>query len=247
MIRVAIIAALEREIAPLVRGWTRGVVASQGRKLACHRQGELVAMAGGIGWRQAEAAARAAMAEFHPGALISAGFAGAIIPSLKTGSIFIPNVIIDATTGAEYRSIGGAGEGFPGGVLVTAGEIASPESKLQLAGRFHALAVDMEAAAVARVAQETKAGFVCVKAISDEFGARLPPMERFVDAAGRFQTRRFAAWTGLRPQWWPATVRLARDSRRAAHALCGWMAGRLDRGFAAPQVVTLKGADTTNP
>jgi adenosylhomocysteine nucleosidase len=246
MSRIAIIVALEREIGPFVEGWTRGVLHLQGEDIVCYRNGDLMAVAGGIGCRQAESAARAAVAEFQPQALVSAGLGGAVIRTLKAGSVFVPNVIVDEATGAEYRCNAGAGL-VSGGVLVSAKEIAGPGSKKHLADQFHALVVDMEAAAVARVAREMKTGFFCVKAISDELDSRLPPMNRFVDETGRFQNGNFLAWAAVRPQWWPATIRLARDSRRATRALSDWLGKNLTGSFVAPAVVTLDGADSPKP
>jgi adenosylhomocysteine nucleosidase len=242
MNQITIIAALDREIAPFVNGWKRGVLPCQHRELPCYRNGDLAVVIGGIGARQAELAARAAVAELHPQALISAGLGGAIIRTLKVGSVFVPNLIVDAAMGTEYRCNTGAGVSC-GGILVSAPEIAGPESKKSLADRFHALVVDMEAAAVARVASETKTGFFCVKAISDELDSQLPPLNRFVDGSGRFPTSRFVAWATVRPQWWPAVFRLARDSQRATRALCDWLEVHLTSNFVAPPVVTLEGAD----
>lgn len=250
MSRIAIIAALEREIGPLVRerGWTRGILSGGGRNVVCFRQGELVALVGGIGAHQAEIAARAAVAEFQPQALISAGLAGAMIRTLKVESLFFPNVIVDATTGAEYRCHTAAeSELVSGGILVSGAEIAGPQSKKELADRFHGLVVDMEAAAVARVAQETKTSFFCVKAISDELDAALPPLSLFTDEAGRFHTGKFLIWGAMRPQWWPATIRLARDGRRATYALCDWLRANVTGGFVAAPVVTLDGGDFPKP
>lgn len=246
MIRIAIIAALEREIAPLVQGWERVALRHEGRDLFCHQNGDLMAVAGGIGRRWATSTARAVAAEFQPQALVSAGLGGAIIRSLKVGSIFIPNVIVDAATGAEYRC--NAGENLvSGGILVSAEEIADSGSKQHLADQYHALVVDMEAAAVAQVAQQMKTGFFCVKAISDELDSRFPPLNRFVDETGWFKTREFLAWGVLRPQWWLATIRLGRDSHRATAALCHWLARNLNASFVAPAVVTLDGADCPKP
>jgi adenosylhomocysteine nucleosidase len=242
MNRIAIIAALDREIAPFVRGWTRSALHHQHREFVCYRKDELTVVIGGIGSRQAELAARAAVAELQPQALVSAGLGGAIIRTLKVGSIFIPNLIVDAATRTEYRCNTGAGLAS-GGILVSVSEIAGPESKQSLADQFHALVVDMEAAAVARVASEKKTGFFCVKAISDELDSRLPPLNRFVNGSGRFQTSRFVTWAVLRPQWWAATVRLARDSQWATRAVCDWLGRNMTASFAAPPVVTLEGAD----
>src|SRR5258707_12550593 len=148
-VRLAIIAALDREIQPLVRGWQRTGVG--------YRQDDTLVVAGGIGYEAARRAARAVVKEFRPQMLVSAGFAGALIGTLKVGNVLLPNVIIDGRNGMEYRC--NFGEGIlGGGILVSAAQIAGPgsgnDSKRELAGKFHALAVDMEAAAVAEVAQE---------------------------------------------------------------------------------------------
>lgn len=241
MSNVAIIAALERELYPLVAGWTSAPLTFNGGTFSCYQSGELVAVAGGIGCRQAELAARAVMEKYRPRVLVSAGLAGALIRSLKVGNIFMPNVIVDAATGAEYRCQG-SGDATGGGVLVSVSEVAGSESKTDLAERFHALVVDMEAAGVARVAEEYKAGFRCVKAISDEFDFIMPPMNRFVDGEGYFQTAKFAAWTVVHPQWWRSVVRLARNSSRATRALCDWLGKNLNSSLPPATVVTLRGA-----
>ena len=233
---MAIIAALEREIQPLVRGWQAVEFTGGGRKFRCYRKEDLLALAGGIGYGPAQRAARAVAAEFRPRALVSAGLAGALIRSLKAGNVIVPNVIVDAGSGAEYRC--GVGEGIiGGGILVTAGAVAGSGSKRELVEKFHALAVDMEAAAVAEVATQEQIGFRCVKAISDETEFPMPPMERFVDAEGNFDSAGFARWAGVRPLMWPAVIALARNSRRAAQALCGWLREKAAQGL-QPALVT---------
>ena len=214
---IAIIAALERELAPLVSGWKSASFAHNSRNFRVFEDGGRVAVAGGIGCQAAQAAARAVVEQYRPQLLISAGLAGALISSLKVASIVTPNVIVDSATGKEYRCETG------GGVLVTAGEVAGSEAKHKLVEKFHALAVDMEAAAVAEVAQQVGISFRCVKAISDEAAFAMPPVNRFVDGEGRFLNLRFAAWVVVRPQWWPATLALMRNSSKAAEALCKWL------------------------
>src|SRR5215471_17380331 len=195
MSAVAIITALDRELHPLVDDWNSSPLHSSGRTFPCYHTGAVVAVAGGIGSSRAELAARAVMESYHPQTLVSAGLAGALIRSLKVGSIVTPNVIVDAATGTEYRS-SLSGDVVGGGVLVTSEEIAGVAGKAALVERFHGLIVDMEAAGVARVAQEYNVGFRCVKAISDEFDFAMPPLNPFVDQEGNFRTGRFLAWVG---------------------------------------------------
>jgi adenosylhomocysteine nucleosidase len=217
MSSIAIIAALDRELAPLVRNWKPVAFTHDGRSFRAFENAGRVALAGGIGRRAAQAAAWAVVAQYTPQMLISAGLAGALISSLKVGSVITPNVIVDAATRKEYRCQTG------GGVLVTASEVATSGSKPKLVEQFHALAVDMEAAAVAEVAEQSGISFRCVKTISDEAAFVMPPLNQFVDAEGRFQNSRFARWAMLRPQWWARIMALMRNSSRAAEALCNWL------------------------
>lgn len=214
MSRVAIVAALEREVRPLVGSWRVNEKEFSGRRFRFFEQGDMVLVCGGIGAEAARRAAEAVIALYAPGVVYSAGFAGALDPALKVGEIVQPRRVVNAGDGSTLTL--GRGEG----VIVSFGSVASPAQKASLRDSFQALAVDMEAAAVARAAEVRGAGFAAVKVISDEFDFDFPAMERFVDSNGRFLEGRFALHTALRPWLWPKVVRLARNSRRASLALC---------------------------
>jgi adenosylhomocysteine nucleosidase len=237
MTKVAIVVAMERELHPLVDGWTKRSFVYAGKTYRCFESGEWIAVAGGIGCGCAESAARAVTETFHPQTLLSAGLAGALVPGIEAGSLVHPDVIVDAASGSEYSSPANAIA--PGGVLVTSGEIAGQGAKDRLAQRFHARAVDMEAAGVAKVAQELNTGFVCVKAVSDEYELRLPPLNAFVDRDGNFQVARFGIWAAVRPWRWPAVFRLASNTGRATRVLSGWLRKHLNDNFPGPTVVKL--------
>jgi adenosylhomocysteine nucleosidase len=242
MTRVAIIAALESELQPLVKAWKRSTLSVDGKAVTCHESEGAIAVAGGIGSRRAEAVAKAVVEAFRPQVLVSAGLAGALIPTLKVGAVVLPNVIVDAETGVEYRCDVG-GDVIGGGILVTAQEVAAAESKRRLVDRFHALTVDMEAAGVARVAQQKGAGFRCVKAISDEADFVMPPLSRFVAVDGQFERGKFIRWLALRPQHWAKTIALGRNSARASRALCDWLRQNMATALQPARVVTLKEAE----
>jgi adenosylhomocysteine nucleosidase len=177
--------------------------------------------------------------KYAPQALISAGLAGALIRSLKAGNIVLPNVIINAASGVEYRCNLG-GDVIGGGVLVSNFEMATKRSKPELVECFHALVVDMEAAGVAKVAMEEDVHFRCVKAIADELDFDMPPLNQFI-ADGELETRRLARWALLRPQYWPAMIALGLKSRRASRALCEWLRTNLAGNLPVAKVVTLNG------
>ena len=242
MSKIAIIAAMEREIGPLVRGWKRASLSPGDRKLTLFESDGVLAVVSGIGCRNAEQAARVVVEQHRPSLLISVGLAGALIRSLRVGSVFTPNVVVDAHDGSEYRCTAN-GNQVSGGVLVSAGEIAGAEAKRELVNRFHGLVVDMEAAGIAKVAQQEQIGFRCVKAISDEAEFSMPPMAQFVDAAGEFHSGKFALWAALRPWHWPTIVALARNSKLATDALCNRLRNDLASALPPKEIVTLERAE----
>jgi adenosylhomocysteine nucleosidase len=245
MSRIAIIAALERELHPLVKDWKQTSLTVSGHDVQCFQNGDAIAVISGMGIRMSEAAARAVVAKYQPEILISAGLAGALMRTLKVGNVVTPNVIVDAASGIEYRCNVG-GEVIGGGVLVSTFEIVEKKSKAELVECFHALVVDMEAAGVAKVAQEFDLGFRCVKAISDEFDFPLPPLNRFVDGDGIFQTGNFVRWLSVRPWQWMTVLMLGRNSNLAAQALCDWLARGLAGSLNAAKVVTLNSAEASD-
>lgn len=211
---VALVAALEREVRPLVRIWRRVEREHEGRHFQFYESGHAVLVCGGIGGDAARRATEAVIALYHPRMVWSVGFAGALDPAMAVGETVSPICIVDARDGSRTEI--GTGRG----VLVSAASIAGPDEKKRLAQAYQAQAVDMEAAAVARGARARGIAFAATKAISDEAGFALPAMDAFVDGTGRFRTSQFAIYCALRPWLWARTVRLAKDSAKAAQALC---------------------------
>jgi len=111
---------------------------------------------------------------------------------------------------------------------VTAAAVADREQKTRLAKIYGAVAVDMEAAAVAQAAEAHGVGFGAVKAISDAADSSLPAMDRFIAADGTFRVAVFAAYVALRPWLWGTTMALARNAAKATQALCAAVACYLE-------------------
>jgi adenosylhomocysteine nucleosidase len=217
MNRVAIVAALEREILPLVRHWRVCEKTHSGHSFRFFESEHAVLVCGGIGANAARRATEAVIASYGPEIVYSAGFAGALNQELKVGDIIVPRRVIDVRDGSSIDT--GMGEG----VLVTFASIASPKQKMKLAQSFGARAVDMEAAAVALATQARGVRFAAVKAISDESDFELPALEQFVTPDGSFRTQQFAWFVAVRPWLWGIGLRLARNSARASGALCNWL------------------------
>jgi adenosylhomocysteine nucleosidase len=55
-----------------------------------------------------------------------------------------------------------------------------------------------------------------VKGVSDALDEPLPDFARFISAEGKLRLFQFIGFVCLRPGYWPALLRLGRNSRRAA-------------------------------
>lgn len=212
--KVAIVAALEREVKPLLRGWQVNFREHEGRRFKFFEDDQRVLVCGGIGASAARRAAEAVIVLYQPEAVQSVGFAGGLNAVLKVGDVFSPSRVIDATDGSCFET--GAGSG----VLVSFASVADADQKARLAKAYGAQAVDMEAAAVARAAQLRGVRFTAIKAISDASDSSLPPLQRFVGNDGQFCTAAFVAATACQPWLWLRVFRLARNSAAASRALC---------------------------
>jgi adenosylhomocysteine nucleosidase len=211
---MAIVAALEREVRPLVKHWRVSEKEYDGRRFRFFEKNEFVLVCGGIGADAARRAAEAVIVLYAPSVVYSAGYAGALDPRLKVGEIIRAARVINAGDGSSAQIAGGDG------VLVSYPAVATPAQKLKLRESYQAQAVDMEAAAVARAAEARGVGFSALKVISDEFNFEFPATGRFVDSAGRFHEMSFAWFAAVRPWLWLPVMRLARNSGRASRILC---------------------------
>ena len=214
MTRTALIAAMPGELKPIVRGWKHAV--RNGVHTWSHRDENLyVAACAGAG-QAAATRAFAAVEEDAPIDLVfSLGWAGALIPGIAAGSAHNIGGVIDSRTGERFRCDADAGDRW----LVTSPIVADREEKLRLAETYSASLVDMEAAAIARLAQMRGIPFYAIKGVSDPLNAQLPDFNRFIDTKGQFQTARLALYALLRPWHWPALVQMGENSRRASQSI----------------------------
>jgi len=205
MSRIAIIAAMEREVRPLIRSWKVRMIEHSGRRHRLFEKGDAALICGGIGAEAARRATEAVIREVNPARVISVGFAGALDGSLEVGQVLQPRTVINAADGVRTEVGSGAG------VLVSSAT------------------VDMEAAAVAQGAQARGIEFGALKAISDAADFSLPALDRFVGHDGTFRSLRFAGHVALRPWLWKSTMALARNGSKASQALCGALVSYLGR------------------
>ena len=215
MPKVAIVAALEREVAGFIRSCRRVERHHEGRSFIFFEQDDMIVVCGGIGLEAARRASEAVISLYRPSLLHSVGFAGALTAELRVGDLIESSVVIDARDGSRaFTAIGDQQN-----LLLTFMSVAGVQQKINLAQAFGAKAVDMEAAAVAAAAAAHQLGFAATKVISDELNFEIPEMERFIDARGHFKTAGFTAFVALRPWLWGRVLILAGNSRKAAKIL----------------------------
>jgi adenosylhomocysteine nucleosidase len=218
---IAIIAALPREIAALVKGWQHCEAAHNVFLWTC---GNAVVACAGMGATRAALACEAARKAAPIATLISAGLAGACDPALRVGDAVRGSVVIDAKTGERFA----AERSQQSSVIVTGGAIASVREKQRLREAYDAAAVDMEAATVARIAGAHGLQFRAIKAISDEAEFAMDGLQRFATPDGQFREVAFAAYVAIRPQTWGQAITLGRNSSRAIRALNDALRAEID-------------------
>ena len=224
MTRLAIIAALPGELKPLVRGWPTST--RNGTRFWAQRneEEEWIAACAGAG----QAAATRAFAAIEDGGPIdlvfSLGYVGALRPDIAPGSAHNIAGVYDSRTGERFNCDAGAGPRW----LVTSPIVANEAEKLRLAANYRADLVDMEAAAIARLALMRGIPFYAIKGVSDSLHDKLPDFNRFIRADGQFDMTRMILFSILRPWHWPSLIRMGENSNKASQSMRQAMLDFLD-------------------
>jgi len=228
---IGIVVALREERAA-VDGALRAV-GEAARTRACVVQG-------GLGGAMAAAAARK-LANDAPQLrlLVSCGFSGGLVDALKVGDVFLAS-FVTARPGLEEApksdeplacstrlcerttaAFSAAGVVCHAGPLVTlAKPVLRAQDKRALGQATQAEAVDMEAAAVGRVAREHGVDFIALRTISDAVDDVLPPeVTAFLDETGGVRAGQVLKFAARGPRNMKELWRLKSRSDRAAAAL----------------------------
>ena len=225
MTRVAIIAAMPAELKPLVRGWQHEC--RNGVDLWRRRfdEGEWVAACAGAGQKAATRAFAEVEKDGPISCVISIGWVGALIEEAKPGKAYKVSGVIDSSTGERFHVTQCSSECL----VVTSPKVADAAEKKRLASTYGAALVDMEAAAVARLAGMRGIPFCCYKGVSDGFSEDLLDFNRFISPDGQFQMGRLLLYVLPRPWHWPALIRMGENSRKASQSIRELLLENMDK------------------
>lgn len=167
-------------------------------RLNTYKDKEVLTIQTGIGRNRAESTIESILTSYQPSAILSLGFAGALIPDLKIGDLVICASVVseDETYGTsvnpyyadEYllncsvKALDGNGLKWLRGTGVTISKLASDaKGKNGLRDRIRAEVCEMEDYWIARAASGYGIPFLAVRVIYDEIDTVLPEYNRMVD------------------------------------------------------------------
>ncbi len=224
MIRTALIAAMPGELKPLVSGWHHE---RRNRVDLWHWRfdtGQWVAACAGAGQNAATRALAEVEKDGPVASVVSIGWAGALSETCARGQAYRVSGVIDTLTGERFRTAPGPADLW----LATSPKVADAAEKQRLAAAYRAGLVDMEAAAIARLAAMRGIGFHCVKGISDGLTDRLPDFNRFLTSEGRFQLAGFTLFALFHPGYWSALRQMGENSKKASLSMAESVLDLLD-------------------
>lgn len=216
---MALLAPMPYELAPLVR-------ALGGRRerlggLAVHvgRVGgtSVAAIRIGVGTRSAARSVERLLDAVAVDHAVVVGIAGGVRRDAGIGDLVVPDLVVDAATGAEYRPHP-FGDAPAQGALWTSDELLRDPAVLETLDRRGVVGLDMETAAVAAVCERRGCRWSAIRAISDR------PTDAALDASvsglvrpdGSPDLVAVARYLLPRPARIRHLLRFARDMRVAA-------------------------------
>ncbi|BCG62606.1 MAG: adenosylhomocysteine nucleosidase [Methyloprofundus sp.] len=162
--------------------------------------------------------------------LISWGCAGALAPYLKAGDLIIPSAILSQgntslTTHKHWREqltnmLGQSLKCYNGQILESDTVISLAQDKTHQFQCSNALAVDMESAAIARIAAQTELPFIAIRSIVDSAQFDLPKAISYaLNDDGIVAIPKLIKYLCLHPSELVALIQLGLHFKAASHTL----------------------------
>ncbi|MDQ6987999.1 MAG: hypothetical protein Q9M25_09370 [Mariprofundaceae bacterium] len=194
----------------------------------------------GIG---AEAAEKSAMRLVDRGAtaLVSWGCAGGLVARMNSGDLLLPQAVISTHgeilhTDAIWRNhlmrmLPASLRPHEGILIESRCIVANPAEKRTLAKIAGAVAVDMESAAIGRVARNEGIPFIVIRSVADTLNEGIPDaITSAADAQGNIRIKQLLIPIIRQPRLWPQLIRQGLNFHAASRTL-RMVAQQTDRLF----------------
>jgi len=183
----------------------------------------------GIGAEAAEKSA-ARLVDRGATALVSWGCAGGLVARLASGDLLLPQAVMAADgeifhTDAMQRNrlIHMLSASFRPheGILIESRHIVSASSEKKILAKLAGVvAVDMESAAIARIAQRAGIPFIVIRSVADTVNDDIPEaMASAVNTQGNIRIKHLLLPVMRRPQLWPQLIRQGLNFHAASRTL----------------------------
>jgi len=217
--RVAFVCAMPMEVIPLKRKLSleKTVIGSLKVYAGSLDDRPVVAVVTGIGSKLAAEGVERLLEAIDIEQVVVVGITGAVDDETPIGTLVLPAVVVNGTTGAEYRpkQLGG---GIPRGKMWTSDELITD---LEVLARIRAnggISLDMETAAIAEICQRRDIPWSVFRAVSDRATQVSLDDEVFhlVNRDGTFNFKKISAFFVKHPGRVPALFRMAKNAKLAA-------------------------------
>ncbi|MGZ4754324.1 MAG: 5'-methylthioadenosine/S-adenosylhomocysteine nucleosidase family protein [Acidimicrobiia bacterium] len=166
--KIAILAPMRQELAPVVQVFSLQRTTVDGRTLHTGTLGdtEIVATTTGIGTAGAKRATEELLDATAVDHVMVVGIAGGVGPTVTIGDLIFPSVVIDKATGTEYQPAH-LGSPTARGTIVTSDDFLVDPGMVEELTAAGVIALDMETSAVAAVCAARGRNWSVIRAISD--------------------------------------------------------------------------------
>jgi nucleoside phosphorylase len=217
---LAFVCAMAMELAPITRKLALQEEEIEGLPVRSGRLGSrpVVGIVTGMGTRLAAAGTTRLLATTKVEHVVVVGITGAVTAATPVGALIVPEAVVDARTGAEYKPAE-LGLGTPQGKLLTGDDLVTETEAIRMLQADGVIALDMETAAIAEVCEERHVPWSVVRVVSDIAGEGLDAEVFSVTADdGTPKAGPALRYMLKHPGSIPAMLRLARGAKQAAQA-----------------------------